>query len=166
MKVILILMLMILGGIASNRKMVNLNVILDGIIMLIVICLAIMIIGAMGLLIVSSDNITLNIVIICFIIIFLILMVLIAKNIILGAIRIIDYYIHRKEAFENGYREIGTIIKIKSEFNTVNSTRYYLIVDLNGKKIKSTYFTDNIYTVGENIDILIYKNHHYVVLDN
>lgn len=166
MKFIFIILLIIIGGIASNKRMVNLNVILDGIIMLIVICLAIMIISAMGLLIVSSDNITLNIVIICFIIIFLIVMVLIAKNIILGAIRIIDYYIHRKEAFENGYREIGTIIKIKSEFNTVNSTRYYLIVDLNGKKIKSTYFTDNIYTVGENIDILIYKNHHYVVLDN
>ena len=166
MKVILILMLMILGGIASNRKMVNLNVILDGIIMLIVICISIMIIVAMGILIVSSDNITLNIVIICFIIIFLILIALIAKNIILGAIRVIDYYIHRKEAFENGYMEIGTIIKIKSEFNTVNSTRYYLVVDMNGKKIKSTYFTDNIYTVGENIDILAYKKHHYVVLSN
>lgn len=37
---------------------------------------------------------------------------------------------------------------------------------MNGKKIKSTYFTDNIYTVGENIDILIYKKHHYVVLKN
>ena len=166
MKVILIFMLIILGGIASNKKMVNLNVILDGIIMLIVICMAIMIIGAVGLLIVSSDNITLNMVIICFIIIFFVLMVLIAKNRILGTIRVIDYYIHRKEAFENGYREIGTIIKIKSEFNTVNSTRYYLVVDMNGKKIKSTYFTDNIYTVGENIDILIYKKHHYVVLNN
>ena len=46
MKVILILMLMILGGIASNRKMVNLNVIVDGIIMLILIFKAIIIIVA------------------------------------------------------------------------------------------------------------------------
>ena len=164
MKVILILMLMILGGIASNRKMVNLNVIVDGIIMLILIFIAIMIIGAVGLLILASDNMILNVVTICLIIIFSILMIFIAKNIILGAIRVIDYYIHRKEAFENGYMEIGTIIKIKSEFNTVNSTRYYLVVDMNGKEIKSTYFTDNIYTVGENIDIIIYKKHHYVVL--
>lgn len=57
MKFIFIILLIIIGGIASNRKMVNLNVIADGIIMLIVIGLAIMIIGAMGLLVVSSDNI-------------------------------------------------------------------------------------------------------------
>ena len=65
MKVILILMLMILGGIASNRKMVNLNVIVDGIIMLILIFIAIMIIGAVGLLILASDNMILNVVTIC-----------------------------------------------------------------------------------------------------
>ena len=70
MKVILILMLMILGGIASNRKMVNLNVIVDGIIMLILIFIAIMIIGAVGLLILASDNMILNVVTICLIIVF------------------------------------------------------------------------------------------------
>ena len=64
----------------------------------------------------------------------------------------------------NGHKEIGTIIKIKSQFNTEFSTRHYLIVDINGKKVKSLYYIDDIYKVGENIDVMVYKNRYDVIL--
>ena len=165
MKVIIILIAIIIGALSSNKKMVNFNVILNTIDLLIIIILFIMVIVALGSIAFPSENLRFNSIVICFAIIFSIIMILITRSIISGGIRVIDYYIHRKKAFENGYKEVGTIIKIKKEYNTMDSSRYYLIVDLNGKKIKSIYFMDNIYTEGETIDVLTYKNRHYVVLN-
>ena len=92
------------------------------------------------------------------------IIILLVKNIFGGIIRIIDYYIHNKAALKNGYIETGTIIDIKSEYNSPTDSRYWLVVDINGKIIKSTYFIDNIYSIGENIDVVSYKKHKYVVL--
>jgi len=75
-----------------------------------------------------------------------------------------DYYIHRKVVFDTGNVKIGTIINIISEYNNLGTTRYYLIVDFNVKTIKSLYFLDNSYNIEQNIDVIVYKNHSYVLL--
>ena len=160
MKVIGIIILIILGLIASTKRFVNLNVILDGLLIYTVyIFMAILIFNMSKLLIWNNDEAY----IIIFVILFII-MILVSIGILSGVVRILDYYINRKKVFANGHKEIGTIIKIKSQFNTEFSTRHYLIVDINGKKVKSLYYIDDIYKVGENIDVMVYKNHRYVIL--
>lgn len=90
---------------------------------------------------------------------------------IIRALRVISYYIHRKKTFENGYEDIGIITKIKRiEFTRrhTNKYRFLLVVDYNGKKVNSLFFYDQKdpvkYSIGENINIKIYKNHKYVML--
>ena len=74
------------------------------------------------------------------------------KN-IQGTFRIIDYWINKKKLLEIGNIEVGEIVDIIKETHAIHryryrhryTYRYYLIVDLNGEKIKSLYFKDNIY---------------------
>ena len=84
----------------------------------------------------------------------------------LCSIRVIDYYIHRNKIFENGHSEVGTITNIKTLGFHRNDFVYYLIIDFNGKQIRSLCFLDNIYSIGEDINVLVYKNHNYVILKN
>ena len=105
----------------------------------------------------------------------LILLLLVFKAQITGAIRIIDYYIHKEKVFAQGYKDIGTIIDIKRSYFSRRHHPYrrinicYLIVDYNGEKIKSLYFLDDehpkTYSLGENIDVMVYDKYKYVILD-
>lgn len=96
-----------------------------------------------------------------------IILILVYKSEIAGTIRVIDYYIHRKKVFEQGYEDISLIVDIKKiSFGKYGrNKKYYLIVDYNGEKIKSLYFWDDIYSTGENIKIMIYENYKYVILN-
>ena len=99
--------------------------------------------------------------------IFLILelvVVLLVKNHILSAIRVVEYYIYKKRIFRNGQIQIGRINAIKKlDFYKYDSV-YYLVVDLNGKKICSLCFLDNAYKVGDRIEVYSYKKYHYVLI--
>lgn len=158
--IILIVLYIIIGVIASSKKFVNLNVILDGVEIYIAYILMAILIYNMSKFLFFNNN---EVYIIIFVILFII-MILVSIGILSGVVRILDYYINRKKVFANGHKEIGTIIKIKSQFNTEFSTRHYLIVDINGKKVKSLYYIDDIYKVGENIDVMVYKNRYDVIL--
>lgn len=92
-----------------------------------------------------------------------IILILVYKSEIAGTIRVIDYYIHRKKVFDQGYEDIALIVDIK-KISIKRRKKYYLIVDYNGEKIKSLYFWDDIYSTGENIKIMIYENRKYVIL--
>ncbi len=158
--IVLIVLYIIIGVIASSKKFVNLNVILDGVEIYIAYILMAILIYNMSKFLFFNNN---EVYIIIFVILFII-MILVSIGILSGVVRILDYYINRKKVFANGHKEIGTIIKIKSQFNTEFSTRHYLIVDINGKKVKSLYYIDDIYKVGENIDVMVYKNRYDVIL--
>lgn len=41
---------------------------------------------------------------------------------------------------------------------------YYLIVDLEGERIKSKIFLDNKYKVGQEIEVVCYNNHKYILI--
>jgi len=164
MEFLVILIIFIIGGIISTRKFVNFNVISDCILAIICIGMIIALVYSTSKLIPIINDILINLMIIAVLVGFLIAIILLSKSIILGAIRIMDYYIHRKEVFKNGNVKIGTLINIISEYNTISTTRYYLIVDFNEKTIKSLYFLDNSYNIGQNIDVIVYKNHSYVLL--
>lgn len=41
---------------------------------------------------------------------------------------------------------------------------YYLIVDLEGERIKSKIFSDNKYKVGQEIEVVCYNNHKYILI--
>ena len=158
--IVLIVLYIIIVVIASSKKFVNLNVILDGVEIYIAYILMAILIYNMSKFLFFNNN---EVYIIIFVILFII-MILVSIGILSGVVRILDYYINRKKVFANGHKEIGTIIKIKSQFNTEFSTRHYLIVDINGKKVKSLYYIDDIYKVGENIDVMVYKNRYEVIL--
>lgn len=158
--IVLIVLYIIIGVIASSKKFVNLNVILDGVEIYIAYILMAILIYNMSKFLFFNNN---EVYIIIFVILFII-MILVSIGILSGVVRILDYYINRKKVFANGHKEIGTIIKRKSQFNTEFSTRHYLIVDINGKKVKSLYYIDDIYKVGENIDVMVYKNRYDVIL--
>lgn len=100
-----------------------------------------------------------------FIIPFIILL-LVYKSELEGTFRIIYYYINNENAFQYGYEDIATIVDIKKvRVGRHGSKKYYLLANYNGEKIKSLYFINPIYSVGENIKVMVYKNHKYIVLD-
>ncbi len=115
-------------------------------------------------------------------------------------IRIFDFYINRKKVLEKGIIQKGIISEIKSySFYPRRISGYYLIVNFDGKKIKSLPFSKyhldkmvyknnyeecshNIklykiknnevftissasYNVGNEIEVIIYKNKKYVITD-
>lgn len=117
----------------------------------------------------------------------LILMALlvILKNHISLTVIIIDFWINKKRLLEEGHVEKGIIEEIKTYSYTKNINNisgYYLIVDLNGEKIKSLPFnymdgtfydkqasenlkgTPQAYKVGDEIDVIVYENKKYVKL--
>jgi hypothetical protein len=105
----------------------------------------------------------------------LILLIWLFKAPITATIRIISCYIHKEKVFAHGYKELGSIIDIKREYFSSRRHPYrtiyicHLIVDCNGEKIKSMYFFDDkhpkSYSIGENIDIMVYDKYKYVILN-
>lgn len=86
------------------------------------------------------------------------------KEHILCAVRVIEYYIYKKRILENGQKQIGKIIEIKKiGFHRYDSA-YYLVVDLNGKKMYSLCFLNNIHRIGDKIEVYLYKNHYYIAI--
>ena len=102
-----------------------------------------------------------------FIIPFIILL-LVYKSELEGLFRVIDYYLNNENAFQYGYEDTATIVDIKKvrigKYGS-SSKKYYLIANYNGEKIKSLYFINPIYSIGESIKIMVYKNRKYIVLD-
>lgn len=121
------------------------------------------------------------------------------REYIAHTIRIFDFYMNRRKILENGSIQKGVIQEIKSYgFRQRHTHGYYLIVDLDGEKIKSLpfgYYTGRtmqknvyedtssnlkfhkermngvlnvfprLYNVGDEIDIIVYHNKKYVMLD-
>ena len=101
--------------------------------------------------------------------IYFIIGILILKNIILDAIRIADYYINRKRAFHNGRVAKGRVIGVEEDgvgrhWSGRGTRKYRLIVDFNGKELKSIWFLDKSYSKRKTIDVITYKNGNYVAL--
>lgn len=164
-KIIILLLVYVFLSIIISKKHVNLTVVFYGITSIIIAFIEIFLIFA----VISLQPIINNAVIlleISALLILLIFTIILSKNKILGLISILDYYIHKEKAFKNGKIETGIISNIKSEGYGRGEKRYYLIVDFNGKQIKSNYFSYNTYSIRENINVLVYKNHKYVVLKN
>ena len=92
------------------------------------------------------------------------------KNMIKSTICILYYSINKEKILSEGRIEKGEIYKIKSydygKYGPTLTTGYYLIVNLNGAKIRSFYFKRNEYSTGEEIDVILYKNWKFVKLNN
>lgn len=81
--------------------------------------------------------------------------------------RIINYYINNKNAVQYGYEDTAIIVDIKKiKTGPHGSYKYYLIANYNREKIKSLYFLDSSYSVGESIKIIEYKNRKYIQLSS
>ena len=166
---IMFVIVYICSSILSTRKFVNLKVLLYGIEglvgigFMVVSCCAIFRLFLLQIINVSSEIVIL---VLSLLSLLSLLVILLVKKHILCSIRVIEYYIYRKKFFENGYSEVGTITDIKKLVFGRHDFVYYLIIDFNGKYIRSLCFLDNIYSIGENIDVLVYKNHNYVILKN
>lgn len=129
-----------------------------------------------------------------------ILPVIFLNEYIAHTIRILDFYVNRRKILERGIIKKGVIQEVKSySFHNRSIKGYYLIVDCDGKKIKSLPFSkyhldkmsyknndeecsDNIklykmknngvftissasYNVGDEIEVIVYKNKKYVIID-
>lgn len=95
------------------------------------------------------------------------------KERILGAIRTKYYNENERKILENGDKLKGKIIEVKSLGWYGQSRRYnfrkgwegyYLIVEVDGEKIKSKIFSDNKYQIGQEIDVACYNNHKYILI--
>lgn len=149
----------------STKKFVNLKIMAYSLMSLVgigIIFFAIYLLRIMNL-VVSNIVIYLLIFVLCFIL--LLINLLLTKDYVLCFIKIIDYYIHKK-SLKKAYHDVGTIIDIKTLKFSKKDYVYYLIVNFKGKKIRSLCFFDNIYSIGDSIDIIVYKNHNYVILKN
>ena len=162
---IIVVIAYICSSILSTRKFVNLNVLVAGIMCLVGVGIGIMAVTVFSLLPIINERSVSLMIIVIFVVLTLIILLL-TKNHILCSIKVIDYYIHRKKILENGHSEVGTITDIKTLGFHRKSFVYYLIIDFNGKQIRSLCFLDNIYSIGEDIEVLVYKNHNYVILKN
>ena len=166
-KILIILVIAYIGSsILSTRKFVNLKVIMYGIMYLVCMgIIAVTIYATFSLLPIINDSSVSLMVIIIFVLLSL-LIILLTKNHILCSIKVIEYYIYRNKFFKNGYSEICKITDIKTLDFHKNDFVYYLIINFKGKQIRSLCFLDNIYSIGEDIDVISYKNHTYAILKN
>lgn len=163
---IIVVIAYICSSILSTRKFVNLKVLVYGIMCLVGIGIMGVTVYATFSLLPTLNESSVSLMIIVIFVVLTLIIILLTKNYILCSIRVIDYYIHRKKIFENGHSEVGTITDIKTLGFHRNDFVYYLIIDFKGKQIRSLCFLDNIYSIGEDIDILVYKNHNYIILKN
>lgn len=96
------------------------------------------------------------------------------KESVLGAFRIMDYRKNKKYILESKNISKGKVIKINSAGRYGYGHRssfddqwqaYYLVVDLNGEKVKSVFFENNIYKIGQELNVASYNGRKYVLLD-
>ena len=168
-KLIIIIILGVIGYILQDKKNVNKKAIIDCIFFIIII----------GFLLVT-DILILNLAISIFrpydinLIIFLIfifggltlLVILLLKNHIYGGIRTINYLLNKNNYITNGTQVTGIIIDIKHESTSKYYIKYYLIVEIENKIVKSTYYLEKEkYRIGEQIKLLKYNNKYLVLLD-
>lgn len=105
-----------------------------------------------------------------FLIIISILPVIFMREYIDHTIRILDFYIYKRKMLEKGIIKKGVIREIKSYgFYIRRINGYYLIVDFDGKKIKSIplskCYLNKLYNIGDEIDVIVYRNKKYVIVD-
>ena len=96
------------------------------------------------------------------------------KESVLGAFRIMDYTKNKNYILECKSISKGKVIKInsagkygyghRSSFND-QWQAYYLVVDLNGEIVKSIFFENNIYKIGQELDVVSYNGRKYVILE-
>ena len=149
----------------STKKFVNLKILAYSLMSLIGIGIIFFTIYLLRIMNLVANNIIIYLLILVLCFILLLMNLLLTKDYILCFIKIIDYYIHKK-SLKKAYRDVGTITDIKKLNFGRKDFAYYLIVNFKGKKIRSLCFFDNIYSIGDNIDIMVYKNHNYVILKN
>lgn len=157
----------ICSSVLSTKKFLNFKILLYGIVTLIGI--AVVFVGgcvSFYLLQIIKVGVFIRIMIAFIFVILSLVIILLGKDYILSSVRVIEYYLHKKKTLENGYTETGIIVNIKTLGFHRNDFAYYLIVEFNGKQIKSLCFLENKYLIGENIDVIVYKNYNYVVLKN
>ena len=91
---------------------------------------------------------------------------LLLKNHIYGGIRTINYLLNKNNYITNGTQVTGIIIDIKHESTSKYYIKYYLIVEIENKIVKSTYYLEKEkYRIGEQIKLLKYNNKYLVLLD-
>lgn len=163
-KLIVIVIVCIISFVLSHQRFLNLKVLVHGIIGIFGIIISF---ACMGLSIVILNRFDGDALIIMVFLVFSILLLaitLLVKEHILCAVRVIEYYIYKKRILENGQKQIGKIIEIKKiGFHRYDSA-YYLVVDLNGKKMYSLCFLNNIHRIGDKIEVYLYKNHYYIAI--
>lgn len=180
MKLIIICLLIFLTYILNKEKFVNQKVVIRTSFFLIsLVFLILSILFALYYLIFLNDNQNMifrmaSYTLLILAPILIILIIVIAKDTILGGFRIVNYWINRRNILKNGDIQLGTITdvvlgniaKIESRWKEQNI--YYLIVDLNGEKIKSLYFGNSYYNMYCNeikkIEVITYNNKKYVKL--
>lgn len=151
-----------------SKKHVNLLVIVYGLISLFIILIGIYCFYyVIRLIIIMNFSIWLTIFILSLGLLLLFVQLYLLKIKIYFLLKLFDYYIHKNKAFKYGRIEKGIIVDIKREGYARYGyhKRYYLVVNLNGEHIKSNIFSNNIYKIGDSIDILVYKKHKYVILE-
>lgn len=151
-----------------SKKHVNLLVISYGILVISIILIGIYCFYlVIRLLIIMNFSVWFTIFILSLGLLLLFAAIVLSKSKIYFFLKLIDYYIHKNKAFKYGRIETGMIVDIKREGYARYGyhKRYYLVVDLNGKHIKSNIFASNKYSIGENINVIVYKNHKYVILN-
>ena len=132
------------------------------------ICILIMYVVLVSRLLALFKNFSIAYFFIFLFIIPFIILFLVYKSELEGTFRILDYYLNNENVFQYGYEDTATIVdikKIRVGKPGSSSKKYYLVVNYNGEKIKSLYFTNSSYSVGESIKIIVYKNRKYIVLD-
>lgn len=169
MKFIVLLIFMILFFILENRKFVNLKAILDGIFFLLcILCEFFLFVSSIILLMRINNHHNMIWIILLVIFVFwglIIFTIFLVKNHILGTVRTLNYCIHKESALKNGNVDVRTVVDIKYDAVHKHYLKYYLVVDYKGKKIKSTYFLNNVYNIGQKIDVVTYKKYNFVAID-
>lgn len=93
-------------------------------------------------------------------------------EIILGSFRIIDYRKNKNNILESKEINKGKVIKIKKAGRyggrkiSQQWDAYYLVVDVNGEKVKSIFFENDIYKIGQELNIVSYNGREYVILES
>jgi len=129
----------------------------------------VIVVEVLGIIMTSSYNEILNQIPILYLVIIVLMIVpcFFLKNFWKNIINIIYYRINKEKILKDGKIEKGVIQKAECILRGFQDI-YLLIAELNGKKIRSFYYLKNEYKykVGDEIDVIVYKNWKYVKLYN
>ena len=157
---------MVIVWILENKKLVNLKAIFDFIFNIILILFELF----MTLIcFYQMYNIYLYLGYLFYVVIFILFMLLLFSIKLLsghisGGIRTIYYLINKKRFLKNGKIVKVKIIDIKYDAYNRYYLKRYVIVKLDNKIIKSTYYLDDKYVIGKNINVIKYKNKYLVLV--